>query len=113
MPKDFRATALERAVGRQLAGWRNERELSLAEAGERVGFSSAKLSMSVLRHWRTCHCSNRTAACSLTSSNGRSVSRRATCISRSAAVCAERTRSTARRCVIVMTQVDGLPSEES
>ena len=45
MPKDFRATALERAVGRQLAGWRNERELSLTEAGERVGFSSAKLSM--------------------------------------------------------------------
>lgn len=44
MPKDFRATALERAVGRQLAGWRKERELSLAEAGERAGFSSAKLS---------------------------------------------------------------------
>ncbi|SDN09947.1 Helix-turn-helix domain-containing protein [Lentzea albidocapillata subsp. violacea] len=45
MPKDFRATTLERAVGRQLAGWRNERELSLTEAGQRVGFSSAKLSM--------------------------------------------------------------------
>ncbi|SER92575.1 Helix-turn-helix domain-containing protein [Lentzea xinjiangensis] len=45
MPKDFRATALERAIGRQLAGWRDERELSLAEAGQRVGFSSAKLSM--------------------------------------------------------------------
>ena len=45
MPKDFRATTLERAIGRQLAGWRNERELSLAEAGQRVGFSSAKLSM--------------------------------------------------------------------
>ena len=45
MPKDFRATALERAIGRQLAGWRNERELSLTEAGQRVGFSSAKLSM--------------------------------------------------------------------
>ncbi|SDP93994.1 helix-turn-helix domain-containing protein [Lentzea jiangxiensis] len=44
MPKDFRATTLERAIGRQLAGWRNERELSLAEAGQRVGFSSAKLS---------------------------------------------------------------------
>jgi Domain of unknown function (DUF5753)/Helix-turn-helix domain len=44
MPKDFRATALERAIGRQLAGWRDERELSLAEAGQRVGFSSAKLS---------------------------------------------------------------------
>ncbi|MGI5506454.1 helix-turn-helix domain-containing protein [Lentzea sp. CA-135723] len=45
MPKDFRATALERAVGRQLAGWRAERELSLTEAGRRVGFSSAKLSI--------------------------------------------------------------------
>lgn len=45
MPKDFRATALERAVGRQLNGWRDERDLSLAEAGTRVGFSSAKLSM--------------------------------------------------------------------
>jgi hypothetical protein len=45
MPKDFRATALERAIGRQLAGWRAERELSLAEAGQRVGFSGAKLSM--------------------------------------------------------------------
>lgn len=45
MPKDFRATALERAVGRTLAGWRNKRELSLVEAGQRVGFSSAKLSM--------------------------------------------------------------------
>ena len=45
MPKDFRATTLERAIGRQLAGWRDERELSLAEAGQRVGFSSAKLSM--------------------------------------------------------------------
>jgi hypothetical protein len=45
MPKDFRATALERAVGRTLAGWRNERELSLVEASQRVGFSSAKLSM--------------------------------------------------------------------
>ncbi len=45
MPKDFRATTLERAIGRQLAGWRHERELSLAEAGQRVGFSSAKLSM--------------------------------------------------------------------
>ncbi|WP_394614528.1 helix-turn-helix domain-containing protein [Lentzea sp. JNUCC 0626] len=44
MPKDFRATALERAVGRRLEEWRNERELSLAEAGARVGFSSAKLS---------------------------------------------------------------------
>ncbi|GHH56150.1 helix-turn-helix domain-containing protein [Lentzea cavernae] len=45
MPKDFRATTLERAIGRQLAGWRSERELSLVEAGQRVGFSSAKLSM--------------------------------------------------------------------
>ncbi|MDX8053426.1 helix-turn-helix transcriptional regulator [Lentzea sp. BCCO 10_0798] len=45
MPKDFRATTLERAIGRQLAGWRDERELSLTEAGRRVGFSSAKLSM--------------------------------------------------------------------
>ncbi|MDX8037033.1 DUF5753 domain-containing protein [Lentzea sp. BCCO 10_0856] len=45
MPKDFRATALERAVGRKLSGWRDERFLSLVEAGNRVGFSSAKLSM--------------------------------------------------------------------
>ncbi|WP_157528112.1 helix-turn-helix transcriptional regulator [Nocardia sp. NRRL S-836] len=45
MPKDFRATTLERAVGRLLAGWRNERGLSLTEGGQRVGFSSAKLSM--------------------------------------------------------------------
>ncbi|MFI6099965.1 helix-turn-helix domain-containing protein [Lentzea sp. NPDC051213] len=45
MPKDFRATTLERAIGRQLSGWRDERELSLTEAGQRVGFSSAKLSM--------------------------------------------------------------------
>ncbi|MEU3649466.1 helix-turn-helix transcriptional regulator [Lentzea sp. NPDC034063] len=45
MAKDFRATALERAIGRQLAGWRDERGLSLTEAGQRVGFSSAKLSM--------------------------------------------------------------------
>ncbi|MEV6242672.1 helix-turn-helix transcriptional regulator [Lentzea sp. NPDC051838] len=45
MPKDFRATTLERAIGRQLAGWRDERALSLTEAGQRVGFSSAKLSM--------------------------------------------------------------------
>lgn len=45
MPKDFRASTLERAIGRQLAGWRHERELSLTEAGQRVGFSSAKLSM--------------------------------------------------------------------
>lgn len=45
MPKDFHATALERAVGRELREWRDERELGLAEAGKRVGFSSAKLSM--------------------------------------------------------------------
>lgn len=45
MPKDFRATALERAVGRELAAWRNVLDLSLTEAGRRVGFSSAKLSM--------------------------------------------------------------------
>ncbi|MFI6095129.1 helix-turn-helix domain-containing protein [Lentzea sp. NPDC051213] len=45
MPKDFRATMQERAIGRQLAHWRNELELSLAEASQRVGFSSAKLSM--------------------------------------------------------------------
>ncbi|MFS8103705.1 helix-turn-helix domain-containing protein [Lentzea alba] len=44
MPKDFRATTLERAIGRSLAAWRNERAFSLAEAGMRVGFSSAKLS---------------------------------------------------------------------
>lgn len=45
MPKDFQATARERAVGRKLAGWRGQRALSLAEAGNLVGFSSAKLSM--------------------------------------------------------------------
>lgn len=45
MPKDFQATARERAVGRKLASWRGQRGLSLAEAGNRVGFSSAKLSM--------------------------------------------------------------------
>jgi transcriptional regulator with XRE-family HTH domain len=45
MPKDFRATALERAVGRKLATWRDQRDLSLVEAGKLVGFSSAKLSM--------------------------------------------------------------------
>lgn len=44
MPKDFRATALERAIGRSIAAWRNERGFSLTEAGMRVGFSSAKLS---------------------------------------------------------------------
>ncbi|RDI31861.1 helix-turn-helix domain-containing protein [Lentzea flaviverrucosa] len=45
MPKDFQATALERAVGPKLADWREERGLSLVEAGRLVGFSSAKLSM--------------------------------------------------------------------
>ncbi|WP_086665309.1 helix-turn-helix domain-containing protein [Lentzea kentuckyensis] len=45
MPKNFRATTLERAIRRQLAGWRNELQLSLTDAGQRVGFSSAKLSM--------------------------------------------------------------------
>jgi transcriptional regulator with XRE-family HTH domain len=44
MPKDFRATSLERAIGRSLANWRDERGLTLTEAGMRVGFSSAKLS---------------------------------------------------------------------
>src|SRR5688500_14862782 len=44
MPKDFRATTLERAIGRQLAGWRNDRALNLTEAGRRVGFSRGKLS---------------------------------------------------------------------
>ncbi|GLZ30896.1 hypothetical protein Lesp02_30850 [Lentzea sp. NBRC 105346] len=41
----FHPTMLERAIGRTLAGWRRERGLSLAEAGRRVGFSTAKLSM--------------------------------------------------------------------
>ncbi|WP_439658204.1 DUF5753 domain-containing protein [Lentzea sp. HUAS TT2] len=45
MPRDFRATALERAIGRTLCRWRDDRSLSLLEAGNRVGFSSAKLSM--------------------------------------------------------------------
>jgi transcriptional regulator with XRE-family HTH domain len=44
MPKDFRATTLERAIGRSLATWRDDRGFSLTEAGMRVGFSSAKLS---------------------------------------------------------------------
>ncbi|NKE61539.1 helix-turn-helix domain-containing protein [Lentzea sp. PSKA42] len=44
MPKDFRATPLERAIGRSLANWRDERGLTLTEVGMRVGFSSAKLS---------------------------------------------------------------------
>ncbi|WP_394617387.1 helix-turn-helix domain-containing protein [Lentzea sp. JNUCC 0626] len=44
MPKDFRPTALERAIGRKLKAWRNEHDLSLTEAGVRAGFSGAKLS---------------------------------------------------------------------
>lgn len=45
MGKDFRPTMLERAIGRTLGEWRRERQYSLSEAGQRVGFSSAKLSM--------------------------------------------------------------------
>ncbi|GLZ33460.1 transcriptional regulator [Lentzea sp. NBRC 105346] len=45
MAKEFRATVLERAIGRALGEWRRDREFSLSEAGRRVGFSTAKLSM--------------------------------------------------------------------
>ncbi|USX56454.1 helix-turn-helix transcriptional regulator [Lentzea sp. HUAS12] len=45
MSKNFKATVLERAVGRKLKAWRDGCDLSLAEAGVRVGFSAAKLSL--------------------------------------------------------------------
>ncbi|SMC48443.1 hypothetical protein SAMN05660733_00026 [Lentzea albidocapillata] len=45
MPKDFRSNLQNRAVGRALAMWRNESDLSLLEVGERVDWSSAKTSM--------------------------------------------------------------------
>ncbi|MDT7789652.1 MAG: hypothetical protein QOF58_8071 [Pseudonocardiales bacterium] len=45
MPKDFKSNLQNRAVGRSLALWRRESGLSLAEVGERVGWSSAKTSM--------------------------------------------------------------------
>ncbi|SFR18775.1 Helix-turn-helix domain-containing protein [Lentzea waywayandensis] len=45
MPKNFKSSLLNRAIGRALALWRRESGLSLAEVGERVGWSSAKTSM--------------------------------------------------------------------
>lgn len=45
MPKDFKSNLQNRAVGRALALWRQESDLSLAEVGKRVGWSSAKTSM--------------------------------------------------------------------
>ncbi|TWP51801.1 helix-turn-helix domain-containing protein [Lentzea tibetensis] len=45
MGKPFRPTMLERAIGRTLGDWRKDRQFSLSEAGRRVGFSTAKLSM--------------------------------------------------------------------
>lgn len=45
MPRDFKSNLQNRAVGRALALWRAESGLSLTEAGERVGWSSAKTSM--------------------------------------------------------------------
>ncbi|MEU0886114.1 helix-turn-helix domain-containing protein [Lentzea sp. NPDC005914] len=45
MPKDFKSNLQNRAVGRALALWRKESALTLAEAGERVGWSPAKTSM--------------------------------------------------------------------
>ncbi|WP_143466614.1 DUF5753 domain-containing protein [Lentzea kentuckyensis] len=45
MPKNFKSSLQNRAVGRALALWRKESGFSLAEVGERVGWSSAKTSM--------------------------------------------------------------------
>lgn len=45
MPKNFKSNLQNRAVGRALALWRTESELSLKEVEERVGWSSAKTSM--------------------------------------------------------------------
>lgn len=45
MPKNFKSNLQNRAVGRTLALWRKESGLSLAEVGERVGWSSAKTSL--------------------------------------------------------------------
>lgn len=41
----YRPSMAERSVGRAVRRWRDERGLSLAEAGRLLGFSSAKLSM--------------------------------------------------------------------
>ncbi|MFS8100278.1 DUF5753 domain-containing protein [Lentzea alba] len=45
MPRDFKSSLQNRAVGRALALWRRESGLSLSEVAERVGWSSAKTSM--------------------------------------------------------------------
>jgi len=45
LPKDFKSSLQNRAVGRALALWRRESGLSLVEVGERVGWSPAKTSM--------------------------------------------------------------------
>lgn len=42
---DYRPSMAERSIGRTVRLWRNQRGLSLAAAGELLGFSSAKLSM--------------------------------------------------------------------
>lgn len=44
MREDFRATAAERAIGRELERWRLSRNLSLVELGRLVSCSNAKLS---------------------------------------------------------------------
>ncbi|MET8764285.1 Scr1 family TA system antitoxin-like transcriptional regulator [Lentzea sp. NPDC004782] len=45
MPKDFKSSLQNRAVGRALALWRKESGFSLVEVSERVGWSPAKTSM--------------------------------------------------------------------
>lgn len=45
MSRNFKSNLQNRAVGRALALWRKESVLTLAEAGERVGWSPAKTSM--------------------------------------------------------------------
>jgi len=45
MTEDFRATAVERAIGRHLEAWRRSRDYSLVELGRLIGCSTAKLSM--------------------------------------------------------------------
>lgn len=45
MPRDFRSSLQNRAVGRALALWRKESGLSLTEVAQRVGWSSAKTSL--------------------------------------------------------------------
>ncbi len=42
---DYRPSMAERSIGRTVREWRNQRGLSLAEAGELLGISAAKLSL--------------------------------------------------------------------